>query len=639
MNRKLIVLIIISILVIISIKNVNSGYCMCTGQLKLCAGTSCANSGADCSSSSCEEKEECSPCTETCTTSSCIASCSPYPGRCIHGDYCGPNCEYTEMECLCDTSSPTTTSTTTSCFLAGTPVSMSDGTEKPIEEVKVGDVVLSYDLNTNKKVNVKVLELESPVREDYYIIKFEVGSKLEVTNEHPIYIRNNIYHGWGSIIPKITLDDAGMIVNKINIGDEVLKLDGKWVRITNIIHIKERVQTYNLKKVSKTNTFFAGDVLVHNKGTTPTTTPSSGGGCGSFAIGDNACQGSTCVTCTSSGWVSGSFPGCCGSTCCRTVNAYCSGTYCGGATPTTTPGTTPTTIWGGTTSTPTTTYTTTYTTVYTTSTTVDPCAGVTCADGWENVGNSYPCCDLTDPDNICTCQDQEYQDHYCSGGSCSPYTVTNTQTLRSGCHNCGYCKTCSGGACIDKPGVKGTVTDAFFEPIKGAEVTILGLGLSDITDENGNYFICDFDSGTYDVIASKKGFEPVNKKLDFDGTSIVIDFDFVLYTAGSDCRQDCSKTTDEENLRCHADCDGINGCKFYDQRTKEVCTTPLNRVVGVTESYNSTHKLRCCVGEPYLYKKISGDRLVFPESKNIVRITRIVFWRGQFVRMIVDMFK
>jgi len=265
------------------------------------------------------------------------------------------------------------------------------------------------------------------------------------------------------------------------------------------------------------------------------------------------------------------------------------------------------------------------------------CTNCNTLDNWYNKGSTYPCCDLTNPDVKCTCQDQEYRDHYCSGGSCDSYTVTNNQTIRSNCNDCGYCKTCSNGVCIDKPGVKGTVTNVSIEKIKGAEVKILGLGLSDTTDENGNYFICDFPAGTYDIVASKQGFEPGIKKLDFDGTNIVMNFDFVLYTAGSDCKPDCSKTTDEKP-RCHADCDGINGCRFYDQRTKELCTVPYSRVVNVLESYNSTHKLLCCDGEPYLYPKISGDQLVFPESEHHVKITRIVFFRGKFARMIIDLF-
>jgi len=192
-------------------------------------------------------------------------------------------------------------------------------------------------------------------------------------------------------------------------------------------------------------------------------------------------------------------------------------------------------------------------------------------------------------------------------------------------------------AVLPDVGVNGTVTNVSLEPIKGAEIKILGLGLSDITDENGNYFIRDVPKGTYDIVASKQGFNPFPKKFTFDATG-VITINFILYTAGSDCKPDCSKTTDPEKPRCHADCDGINGCKFFDARTKEVCTTPYERVVGVTETYNETHKLTCCKGSPYLYKKIPGTSLIFPEAENIVRITRIVFFRGQFARMIIDVF-
>ena len=46
-------------------------------------------------------------------------------------------------------------------------------------------------------------------------------------------------------------------------------------------------------------------------------------------------------------------------------------------------------------------------------------------------------------------------------------------------------------AVLPDVGVNGTVTNVSLEPIKGAEIKILGLGLSDITDENGNYFIRD----------------------------------------------------------------------------------------------------------------------------------------------------
>jgi len=90
------------------------------------------------------------------------------------------------------------------------------------------------------------------------------------------------------------------------------------------------------------------------------------------------------------------------------------------------------------------------------------------------------------------------------------------------------------------------------------------------------------------------------------------------------------------------DCEGINGCHFYDNALMNICTRKGEMIgvpVGNTVSYNDTHKATCCEGSPYLYKKILGTSLIFPESENIIRITRIVFFRGQFARMIIDVFK
>jgi len=198
-------------------------------------------------------------------------------------------------------------------------------------------------------------------------------------------------------------------------------------------------------------------------------------------------------------------------------------------------------------------------------------------------------------------------------------------------------------AVLPDVGVNGTVRDAFGNPIEGALVDILSpLELNNITDQNGNYFIRDVPAGTYDILASAqdKGFESKNKQVTAYNTNVTT-VDFTLYTAGSECQPDCSKTNDEIPV-CHMDCEGINGCHFNNTIIMNKCTRDGETIgvpVGNTISYNETHKARCCEGSPYLHKKISGDQLVFPESENIVRITRIVFFRGQFVRMIIDVFK
>ena len=44
---------------------------------------------------------------------------------------------------------PLNESSNNPCLIEGTPINMADGTEKPVELVHKGDIVLSYDPNTN----------------------------------------------------------------------------------------------------------------------------------------------------------------------------------------------------------------------------------------------------------------------------------------------------------------------------------------------------------------------------------------------------------------------------------------------------------------------------------------------------------
>jgi hypothetical protein len=159
-----------------------------------------------------------------------------------------------------------------SCLLPGTQILLTDRSSKPIEQIMVGDSVMSFDPGIGMFVWSRVFEIESPIRNDYYIISFRDGSILRITDEHPVYSRSNGEEGWASIIPEKAMEDSGMTVGQLHEGDEVLSSTGSWVEIAGIEHVEERVQTYNLKRVSNTNTFFAGGFLVHNKGGGPVCT-------------------------------------------------------------------------------------------------------------------------------------------------------------------------------------------------------------------------------------------------------------------------------------------------------------------------------------------------------------------------------
>ena len=132
------------------------------------------------------------------------------------------------------------------CFLAGTKVLMADETYRNIEEIKVGDMVRSYDENTGKTVNARVTMTFHHSKEEmapYYLV---INNLLRVTPEHLIYVNGN----WTKA------DD-------IKVGDRLQTFDGEQVTVYSIFKVYQRMKTFNLE-VEKYHTFYANDILVHN---------------------------------------------------------------------------------------------------------------------------------------------------------------------------------------------------------------------------------------------------------------------------------------------------------------------------------------------------------------------------------------
>ena len=163
------------------------------------ADTSCRASAGDC-----DTAEVCAGATADCPSDSkSVAVCRVATGECDVAETCdgasddcpvdayqstSTSCTYSSCASTCD-GAGSCTSASCSCFPAGTKVLMADGSKKNIEKVKVGEIVLSYDVELMKFAKSKVLELESPIREGYYIIEFEDGTELKITNEHPVWVR------------------------------------------------------------------------------------------------------------------------------------------------------------------------------------------------------------------------------------------------------------------------------------------------------------------------------------------------------------------------------------------------------------------------------------------------------------------
>jgi uncharacterized membrane protein YgcG len=157
---------------------------------------------------------------------------------------------------------------------------MADNTQKNIEDVVVGDRVLGFD--GKKHIAETVLQVEAPVRDHLYQLSFSNGSTLSLTREHPLYTAQ----GWKSISPQSTAaENPTLHVATLKIGDSVLNSSGAYVQVTAMTYIPGKVQTYNLKKVTNANDFFANSFLAHNKGGGGGSGGGGGGGGGGSSVG------------------------------------------------------------------------------------------------------------------------------------------------------------------------------------------------------------------------------------------------------------------------------------------------------------------------------------------------------------------
>lgn len=156
------------------------------------------------------------------------------------------------------------------CFVAGTPITMANGSYKKIEDIKVGDTVKTYDekikkITTNrvKRVFAKTakrllyLSIGLPSRPAYNDVpagvippksegKQEEHSTLWCTPEHPFYVQGR----W-----KKAAD--------LEAGDSVMLENGKKEIVLTLFIKGDSAKVYNFE-VNKTHTYFAAGILVHN---------------------------------------------------------------------------------------------------------------------------------------------------------------------------------------------------------------------------------------------------------------------------------------------------------------------------------------------------------------------------------------
>jgi len=149
-----------------------------------------------------------------------------------------------------------------SCFIAGTKVTMSDGTLKNIEDIKVGDKIKGH------KGNNEVIKLDPTLLGDRKLYSFNDNEHYFFTSEHPFMTEE----GWKSIKPEKTKERDGIelynqLEGELRVGDKLITENGP-IEIADIkskeINSPE-MPLYNFN-VSNDNSYIADGYVVHNKG-------------------------------------------------------------------------------------------------------------------------------------------------------------------------------------------------------------------------------------------------------------------------------------------------------------------------------------------------------------------------------------
>lgn len=139
------------------------------------------------------------------------------------------------------------------CFVAGTPVTLADGSTRAIEAIRVGDVVLAYDERTGTLAPHAVTQtFAHPVADEPIVV---INGALQATGNHPFFV-----------------DGRWVRADHLSSGDPLTQLRGDGAGIDRHAAGVSSLATssaappavFNLE-VEGAHTYFAGGVLVHNK--------------------------------------------------------------------------------------------------------------------------------------------------------------------------------------------------------------------------------------------------------------------------------------------------------------------------------------------------------------------------------------
>lgn len=155
------------------------------------------------------------------------------------------------------------------CFVPGTKVSMYDNSLKNIEDIIVGDKVLSFNTSTSEFGVDKVVKLPKTLGNYKKIIAtYEDGTTNEFSPAHPFYVDGKGWSSYDLTDGLITGETEGaptwssMDLKQLEVGDYCINNLNKKIKIVSLEETNEYVGMYNLEHLSNNKNWFANGILV-----------------------------------------------------------------------------------------------------------------------------------------------------------------------------------------------------------------------------------------------------------------------------------------------------------------------------------------------------------------------------------------
>lgn len=146
------------------------------------------------------------------------------------------------------------------CFTGDSKVLTSKLESQKISNIKVGDLVLTYDILNEVYSNTEILEMKS-VKHNNLVELYFNHDTITSTDDHPYFVDTK---AWSSFNPRATILNYNNYndVSNIKIGDSFILSNGNKAELLGYKFINEPKQTYTITKLENGNTFFVNKILV-----------------------------------------------------------------------------------------------------------------------------------------------------------------------------------------------------------------------------------------------------------------------------------------------------------------------------------------------------------------------------------------